>query len=74
MIEMRYETRSVPRVTFCWLNENDVVVKSADNYPENGHCEVLNTVSLTVLILKLLLGYQNELYSQSHKSFYTLGR
>ena len=49
MIQMEFNIWAYPRRAFCWLNEEDVVVVSSNEFPDKGHCEILNTVSLDKL-------------------------
>ena len=45
LMKMSYNIWSFPREGFCWLNENKTVVISTDSKTNNGHCELLDTVS-----------------------------
>ena len=54
-MEMSYNLWFVHRESFCWLNDNEVVVVSYDNKRLNGHCELLDTVSREHCILPELL-------------------
>ena len=55
-MQMNFNIWATRGQAFCWLNENEVIVVSLDNKAEEGHCELLNMVSLIFneLILTLL--------------------
>ena len=48
---MDYNIWNTPRQTFCWLDDKNVIVISLENGVKNGHCELLNTVSLVIIIV-----------------------
>ena len=37
---------TVPANTFCWLDDTRVVIVSHGRFRTNGHCELLDTVSV----------------------------
>lgn len=39
-----------PRHAFCWLDEDNTIVVSTDRVRKEGHCELLNTVSLILTV------------------------
>ena len=51
IIQMKYNIWAILREAFCWLNENEVVVISYNHVPDKGHCELLDTVSLTLKLI-----------------------
>ena len=43
---MKQKVWGSPRNTFCWLDDKRVLVVTCDQDDLNGHCELLDTVSV----------------------------
>ena len=45
LLDMEQNIFALPRRTFCWLDEKNVIVISKNSRATIGHCELVNTVS-----------------------------
>lgn len=48
MLVMKHNIWAVPRETFCWLDETQLVIKSHNKVFSNGHAELIDIVSSTL--------------------------